>query len=143
MITSITCTNKFGKPDIEFERQYMVVWKVSDAIRAKIPVLPQKIYCHKLMVEPLTKAFKNSIERGLIAEFITWDGCFCIRRKRAQNTLSIHSWGLAIDINAKDNAFGTKPTMSAELVKCFTDVGFEWGGKWSKPDGMHFQLAKI
>jgi hypothetical protein len=57
--------------------------------------------------------------------------------------MSLHSWGLAIDINAATNRFGGKPTMSAELVKCFTDAGFDWGGVWSNPDGMHFQLARF
>jgi hypothetical protein len=33
--------------------------------------------------------------------------------------------------------------MSPELVACFKDAGFDWGGEWSKPDGMHFQLSAI
>jgi len=33
--------------------------------------------------------------------------------------------------------------MSHELVQCFKDAGFDWGGDWTRPDGMHFQLAKL
>jgi hypothetical protein len=29
---------------------------------------------------------------------------------------------------------------SDELVRCFAEAGFEWGGLWRTPDGMHFQL---
>jgi hypothetical protein len=33
--------------------------------------------------------------------------------------------------------------MSLELVNCFADAGFSWGGYFKKPDGQHFQLVKI
>ena len=73
--------------------------------------------------------------------FITGN-CFNIRQKRGSKATSLHSWGVAIDVNAAWNGFGKKPTLSAGFVKCFTDAGFDWGGTWSKPDGMHFQLKK-
>ena len=46
-------------------------------------------------------------------------------------------------VNAAWNGFGKKPTLSAGFVKCFTDGGFDWGGLWAQPDGMHFQLKSI
>jgi len=119
----------------------MVVWDVpADREHGAIP---KKIYCNKAMVAPLDQAFKNINDRGLAAQVKTYDGCFNIRKKRGATSSSLHSWGIAIDINAAWNQFGKPPTMSAELVKCFTDAGFDWGGKWSKPDGMHFQLARV
>ena len=70
--------------------------------------------------------------------------CFNIRGKRGNaDSMSLHSWGVAIDVNAAWNGFGKKPTLSKEFVKCFTDAGFDWGGLWAKPDGMHFQLKNI
>jgi len=57
--------------------------------------------------------------------------------------MSLHSWAVAVDINAAWNQFGKVPTMSKELVKCFTDAEFDWGGTWTKADGMHFQLKTI
>jgi hypothetical protein len=94
-------------------------------------------------MEPLKAALNNVIDRGLEHEIITWDGCFNIRQKRGATSASIHSWGLAIDINATWNQFGRTPSMTPALVACFTDAGFDWGGSWAKPDGMHFQLASI
>jgi hypothetical protein len=57
--------------------------------------------------------------------------------------MSLHSWGIAVDVNAFSNGLGKEPTLSAGFVKCFTDAGFDWGGVWKRKDGMHFQLAKI
>ena len=95
------------------------------------------------MIEPLSKAFANLIKTNYVTELLTWDGCFNIRQKRGAVTKSLHSWGVAIDVNAAWNPMGKAPTLSAGFVKCFTDAGFTWGGTWSKPDGMHFQLKTI
>jgi hypothetical protein len=57
--------------------------------------------------------------------------------------MSLHSWGIAIDVNAAWNGLGKEPTLTPEFVKCFTDAGFDWGGTWKRKDGMHFQLSNI
>ncbi len=142
MVTSRQCFAKWGDPNTrEDEGKYMVLWDVPTSL--EIGVIPKRLYCNRAMIEPLTKAFNNIISRGLINHLKTWDGCFNIRKKRGATSQSLHAWGIAIDINAAWNPFGKKGNMSPELVKCFTDAGFDWGGTWSKPDSMHFQLAKI
>lgn len=143
MITSGQCLSRFGRPDNKGnEAKALTLWQVPAAIRAG--KTPAKIYCNKLLIEPLSKAFKNIVDRGLSGQFHSFDGCFNIRVKRGGTSWSMHAWGLAVDINASTNQFGHKPTMSPELVKCFTDTGlFDWGGVWSKPDGMHFQLKNL
>lgn len=138
MIKSADCLRVIGEPELEKD---MVVWDVPAHL--EMGAIPKKLYCNKRMVGPLTTAFTNIIARGLVVQLKTWDGCFNIRKKRGGATPSLHSWGLAIDINAAWNGFGKVPTMSKELVACFTDAGFDWGGTWSKPDGMHFQLSKL
>lgn len=119
----------------------MVVWAVP--VELQIDMIPKRIYCNNDLIIPLTRAFKNIKDRKLTAQIRSWDGCFNIRNKRGAASASIHSWGLAIDINAAWNGFGKVPTMSKELVKCFKDAGFDWGGDWAKPDGMHMQLAVL
>lgn len=138
MITSAEAYRKLGDPTKESS---MVVLDLSQ-YGINIPHVPQKVYCNKLLVQPLTSALKNVIVRELKDQIKTWDGCFNIRKKRGATSMSLHSWGLAVDINAPWNRYGYPPTMPKELVKCFTDAGFDWGGTWSKPDGMHMQLAK-
>ena len=70
-------------------------------------------------------------------------GCFNIRRARNGVYMSLHSWGLAVDVDANWNRLGQRPVISAGVVACFTDAGFEWGGTWERPDGMHFQLKEL
>jgi hypothetical protein len=142
MVTSAQCLKKWGDPAITTnELKYMTLWDVPSHL--EIGVIPKKLYCNKLMIGPLMQAFSNIIDRRLIDELKTWDGCFNVRKKRGLKSMSLHSWGIAIDINAAWNGLGKEPTMSNRLVKCFTDCGFEWGGTWARKDGMHFQLRSI
>lgn len=138
MITSKQCYAKYGDPTRE---KNMRVWDVPE--RLEIGAVPKRIYCNKDLVLPLQTAFENLIETGRIGELRTWDGCFNIRQKRGAASMSLHSWGVAIDVNAAWNRFGQRPTMSVEFVTCFKRAGFDWGGDWTRPDGMHFQLARL
>lgn len=138
MVTSNDCLKKYGDPTLE---KNMVVWDVPTEL--EIGVIPKKIYCNKDMVIPLTNAFKNLIKTDFVKELKTWDGCFNIRKKRGLTSMSLHSWGIAIDVNAAWNGLNKPSTLSTGFVKCFTDAGFEWGGTWKRIDGMHFQLKKI
>ena len=143
MVTSKQCFDKWGDPfTTHDEGLYMVMWDVPTEL--EIGVIPKRIYCNRAMIQPLTKAFKNLIDRGHVNELKTWDGCFNIRKKRGLASMSLHSWGVAIDVNAAWNGLGKTPTLSAGFVKCFTDAGFDWGGNFkSRVDAMHFQLSKI
>lgn len=171
MITAKECILKYGIPfdngvtpsvneSTLFEGRNMVLWDVPQDINNAIPALPNKIYCNKDMVPVIEKGLRNVIVRGLAGQIRTWDGCFNVRPMRgyekqyakaikegnvdlAITFLSMHSWGTAFDMNAAWNQLKQIPTMSKELVACFTDAGMDWGGSWKRLDGMHFQLAKI
>ena len=138
MVTSNDCLKKYGNPELQ---KSMVLWDVPTHL--EIGVIPKRIYCNKDMIQPLSKAFENLISRGFVTELKTWDGCFNIRKKRGLTSMSLHSWGIAIDVNAFENGLNQTPKLSPGFVKCFTDAGFDWGGTWKKKDGMHFQLSKI
>lgn len=138
MLTAADCTKKYGMAENEAG---MVLWDVPTEL--EIGVIPKRIYCNRDMIFPLTRAFENLIKTGCVRELRTWDGCFNIRNKRNGRSMSLHSWGVAIDVNAAWNRMGAKPTLSASFVKCFKDAGFDWGGDWSSPDGMHFELSRL
>ena len=155
MITTKDCFAKYGEPKLQHN---LTVWDVPTEL--EIGLIPKKIYCNKDLVLPLTNAFKNLIATGCVNEIKTWDGCFNIRIVRgyenqyaelmkqgkdleASALMSIHSWAIAVDINAFENGLGATPKLSATFVKCFKDAGFDWGGNFPRLDGMHFQLQKI
>lgn len=143
MVKSSDLIAKWGNPDTFNEGVFMKLWDIPESINKAIPALPNKIYCNKALVDPLERAFNNIIDRCLTEEVKTWDGCFNIRMTRGKHYWSTHSWGVSIDLNAAWNRLGKEPQMSPELVACFTDAGFDWGGNWKRKDGMHFQLKNI
>lgn len=142
MLTSQECLRVLGEPTPAREGAMgMILWTVP--AHMWLPALPKRIYMNSRLVRPFTDALVNVRNRGLGEQIKTWDGAFNIRNKRGGRTLSLHSWGLAFDINAAWNPLGKTPTMSRGLVECFTDAGFIWGGTFSRPDGMHFEIAKL
>lgn len=154
MVTSAQALKKYGDPNLlSTQQKHFVVWEVDADIREAFKHVrfsqvgtigfPKKIFINKDFQPVLEKALRNLIDRGLANELITWDGCFIIRAKRGLLSLSLHSWALAVDVNAFENGLNQKPKLSAAFVKCFTDAGCDWGGTWTRKDGMHFQKSKI
>jgi len=139
MVTSAQCLKKYGEPSAS--NKNLVLWDVPTEL--EIGVIPKRIYCNKDLIKPLEAAFKALIATGCVNELKTWDGCFNIRKKRGLASMSLHSWAIAIDVNAFENGLGVNPKLSPKFVKCFTDNNFDWGGTWKRKDGMHFQLSKI
>lgn len=154
MITSAQCLKKYGNPNLlETQQKYFEVWIVPNDIRDAFKHVrfsavgtigfPKKIFINTDFQPVLEQALRNVIESELTRELKTWDGCFIIRNKRGLSSLSLHSWALAVDVNASENQLNQTPKLSAEFVKCFTDAGCDWGGDWQRVDGMHFQIANI
>lgn len=67
-----------------------------------------------------------------------YGGCYELRQSRSGGRMSVHSWGMAIDYLPGLGRFGEPALTPYPIVQIFRDKGFQWGGDWSKPDGMHF-----
>ncbi len=158
MINGLDCFKKYGFDSKVIEAKYMTLWDVP--MELEIRELPNRLYCHQAMVQPLSNAFAALIRSGAIEELRTWDGCYNPRPVRgrekefekfmtaknyiqASKFASLHYWGLAIDVNQAWNQLHKKPTLSTMFVECFTKNGFDWGGNFTRLDGMHFQLAAL
>ena len=150
-MTSKQALKKYGDPFLlQTQQKTMSTWQVpSKLLEAFAHVrfsavgtigFPKKIFCNNDFKPLLEKALNNVVDRGLAKEMKTWDGCYVIRNKRGLSSLSMHSWGLAVDINAFENQLNQKPNISPQFVKCFTDAGLEWGGNWKRLDGMHYEM---
>lgn len=158
MIKGVDCYHAFGLDSRLIEKNHMVLWDVP--FELEIRELPNRVYCNKLMIEPLSAAFRDLIKTGAVAELKTWDGCYNPRPIRgyekqfksamlqknyilAAKYASMHYWGLAIDLNQAWNQLGRTPTLPIPFVNCFTRNGFDWGGYFTRVDGMHFQLSNL
>jgi hypothetical protein len=97
--------------------------------------------CHELVAGVLESAFREVHRRGLWAGLENFGGCFNDRSARGLTKKSTHAWGIAVDVAVHRNALGARPTLDPRIVAIFEDHGFLWGGRWSRPDGMHFQYS--
>ena len=96
------------------------------------------------MWEPLEGALNQVLEEGLaytlsVQDFKKSGGCYAPRRINrfdAGGSISRHAWGIAIDIN-------TKSSYHPRVVEIFNSWGFAWGGTWTSPDEMHFELRDL
>jgi hypothetical protein len=121
-------------------------WVARNITRVQLPGMPATS-CHKAMVPQLMAAVDELIARDLYSHLdpSQFAGCFVARHIdwRPDRPLSMHAWGLAIDFNTRDNWLGAQPKMDPRVVQVFKNWGFDWGGDWRRPDGMHFELARI
>ncbi len=116
-----------------------------------------KIAMHKSCVDSFVRvmtyvweANDKDYDKIKAQQLHVFSGCWNIRTKRGGSTASVHSWALAVDIAAPWNMLGKKPgynkysfTNDSLIVKAFKEEGWVWGGDWSRPDGMHFQAARV
>ncbi len=141
---------RYGKLEIEpdpVEGGYRIVsparWETRHMARLLNPLLPRgKLFVHRDMAEPLSHAL-DMAARECPEYAIRTIGCWCVRYKRTvHGEISVHSWGLAVDINASTNKMAAKliTDMPMAFVQCFIDEGFTWGGHFhGTRDPMHFQ----
>jgi hypothetical protein len=141
MITSAQALKRFGDPEKEAS---MIILPIPSTVITEVAAAPARVYCNTMLEKPLLGALQAVADRGLGHYLKAWDGCFNIRNKRGLGSASLHSWGLAVDINAAWNKLGGASTQNADFIKCFLENGFEWGGNWTgRADPMHLQLAKL
>ena len=116
-------------------------WVRRKIVTRSVPILGA-VTCHGAMIAPLRRALGRLQRQGLarLVDRGDYAGCFAARRIADSGSLSLHAWGLAVDINASENPQGSKPRQDRRVVRAFEDVGFTWGGRWpTAPDGMHFE----
>ncbi|HEU4319903.1 MAG TPA: M15 family metallopeptidase [Acidimicrobiia bacterium] len=122
------------------------VWMSENLVIEELPILGT-VTCHRVVMEMAEGALNQVVEEGLAALVRPEDfaGCWNARFVRTvtgePSGVSRHSWGAALDINARSNLMGTEGDMDPRLVEIFEQWGFLWGGNWAVPDPMHFEYG--
>ncbi len=110
-----------------------------------------KLSAHVLCADSLERVFHRLAEvfpskaKRQAAGILTWDGIYNPRLKKGGSTWSMHSWAIAIDLNASKNGnlthWPTKAVMPIEVMECFAKEGWLSAGAFWSRDAMHFQAT--
>ncbi len=119
-------------------------WVARNIVSVDMPILG-RVTCHRVIIDQLHAALVEIQQAGLADEIYQYSGCWVPRHMLwdPSRSISEHAWGLAFDINVPTNQYGATPTLNPAIVETFRRWGFKWGGDFSTPDGMHFELERI
>ena len=107
--------------------------------------------CHKKVKDSLVRVLTEigtlyGKKEEIMEEAQDYCGIFNFRPKRGGTSLSLHSWGIAIDLDADDNSFRdswpVKADMPLEIMECFAREGWTSAGAFWGYDSMHFQACR-
>lgn len=130
------------------------LWVQENIVTIKLPGLNQYVQVHKNAADNFIQAFTyikngtatiNGRQVPLLSLVKTMDGTYVPRHVgwTASRSLSNHSWGAAMDINAADHYryVDSSEKNDPNLIlweKAFKPAGFSWGNRYS--DAMHFEM---
>jgi D-alanyl-D-alanine carboxypeptidase len=138
---------RFGEPAVGLP--YGEDWVTLDPgflrrhiVSRRVPLLGT-VTCHRRMIPALRSAFAELRRRrlGHVVNPADYAGCYAPRRIQPSGTLSLHAWGLAVDLNAAANPVGGDSNQDPRLVRTMERHGFYWGGDFpTVRDPMHFEF---
>jgi len=135
---------------------------VLDAVVERVLLIFKKLYALKFPIAKIhpMEHYQGDDKSSMADNNST---CFCYREITGGGAISIHAYGLAIDINPHQNPYinsaaevlptegiaylnrtNLRPGMAESIVKIFQENGFSiWGGNWNTPiDWQHFQTSR-
>jgi len=139
-------------------------WETTNLVKVAVPwrmvaswapnMVISTIRVHRKCADSLKRALDTIwLRAGTQAEIERlgmhlYGGGFTYRPKRSGTTLSMHAYGCAVDFDPARNGFGDRTPNFGQpenryVVEAFEAEGWVWGGPWSRPDGMHFQAARV
>ncbi len=138
-----------GEPSGAWERDMLRAAQLPDALSfLGSPV--HTIRCHRKLVDRYEATYREIHKAGLWKVVVPFAGAYCFRLVRGGETLSLHSFGAAVDHDVARNPLGADPSVcsfgnTAEgqaVVAIFERNGFFWGGRFQgRKDAQHFQFG--
>ena len=101
---------------------------------------------HEDIVTELADLLQACLDDGVPPSRMPYGGCYVFRARRGGTRLSLHTWGLALDLDPAKNPLGEPWAddgimLDSRIVSRFEGAGWIWGGRWHHPDPMHLQRA--
>ena len=120
---------------------------VNAYIRTEEVPLLGRVTCNKAYLPQLRAALTEIVRSGLSSAIHPdeYAGCYYPRYivRSSANGLSLHSWGIAVDLNVPGNQRGTVGEMDRRVVAIMKKWGMAWGGDWNYTDPMHFEMNRV
>lgn len=132
----------YGEPGDERQLIYLV---------PSVPLLYEgklcsRVRCHRKVAESLARILPRAFS-GAPSIISVFDGCYNFRPMRGSTSLSIHSWGAAIDFDAEHNGnhdhWPVNSTMPLRVMEEFAREGWVSAGAFWGRDAMHFQATQV
>lgn len=102
----------------------------------------RKVQCNKTIAALISEIFEELKDKNLIELVVSYDGCYVYRNIRCSSELSMHAFGLAIDIDASEYGLGSSKRLPDSIVNIFKSKGFFYGGDFiHRKDPMHFEYT--
>lgn len=153
MLTTTEILKKYGKPcDVSNHVVITLPYEMKLAWDLKTRV--KKITVHKLVAKNFENVFNELLSHYGLAKIEElgidiFGGVFNCRKMRGGNSLSRHSWAIAIDLDPDRNqlketsktARFARPEYKA-MIDIFYKNGFIGYGREKNFDWMHFEIAK-
>jgi hypothetical protein len=111
--------------------------------------------CHELVKEPMERIWNRTLEHYGYDKIVQlrlhhFGGCLNVRKMRGGSGWSMHSWGIAVDIDPDRNTLtmnSKQATMSKSSYDKFWEFVYDEGaislGKERDYDWMHWQFSKL
>lgn len=123
-------------------------WQLYASWDADLPIMSIKI--HRLCENSLKRVLWSiwdiaGHERDIIRAWgmHLYGGGYVYRKKRGGSSLSMHSYGCAVDFDPGHNQMGTRGNFAdiPEVLAAFDAECWTHGGSWKRPDPMHWQAT--
>jgi len=162
----------YGSPDQDHNLEADPDWEIKNLIALPVPCplfypmeetvsgkkiivkrkhLLKTLRVHWRCAKSLENILKQIPQRFSAADIERYEldicgGVYNFRPMRSGASLSIHSWGAAIDLSHLINYWKRKYDPAAGMmpqgvVDLFQSEGWQWGGLWKNGDAMHFQAT--
>jgi len=124
---------------VGWEHKWITTWNV----QMLHPWFPEReIKIHKHFRPLLHDAFFELEKLGLQNEIKSFFHCYQLFSLHESPVLSVHSWGVAIDLNAKENPTGSIGRWSDDFIRVMLKNGIHCGQGWTGVrEPMHFSMV--